>query len=97
MDDLLVRMPDNLHLIVLGVLYVAGLLAVFWKARQIGKTVDQAKIEENGILREPTPDERLTVAWSVAHERGRWFWHLILSGMLLVGLACLVVRVWLAP
>ena len=97
MDDLLIRMPDNLHLIILGVLYVAGLLAVFWKARQIGKTVDRAKIEENSMPRELTPEERLAGAWFLGHERGVWFWHLLFLGMLLVGLACLAVRVWLAP
>lgn len=40
--------------------------------------------------------QSLTIPWNKS-DRGKHFWHLIVAGVILVGLACLVLKFFVVP
>jgi len=75
-------------------LVAPGLVAILgWrKIRQIETEVDRARVRnDDGSLRDLSPAERVALAEKMDAERGKYFWHLIVGGILLAGGMLLVL------
>ena len=89
---------DPIEMIVLGILFVLGLIATFWIARRDAKLVRNAKIqEEDGTLRPPTRKEQFLIAQHLAHDKGKYFWHIIIAGIIIIAVVILVLKLVLVP
>jgi hypothetical protein len=89
---------DPIAMIGLGILLVITLVAGSGIAIRNAKLLRKVKIqEEDGTLQPPTRDEVFAISQHLASNKGKHFWHLIVVGIILVGLATLFVRLALVP
>lgn len=61
-------------------LWLVSVVLLLRKTRQITAELNRAKIKElDGLLRKPTPSERMVIANKLAYEKGKYFWWLVLT------------------
>jgi hypothetical protein len=66
--------------ILLTLLFLICVTLLLRKVRQITVEVKRAKIwEPDGSLRKPTTSKRMAIADKLAHEKGKYFWWLVLT------------------
>ena len=89
---------DTIEMTVMSIFFVLSLIACLWIARRNAKILRKVRIEEeDGTLRSPTREEFLALSQKMAHGRSRYFWYLIIGGIVLVALTTLAARFWLTP
>jgi hypothetical protein len=83
----------------IGFIACAGLsfgLIAFWLIRNLKRFRERVRnariLDPDGQLRQPTQEESLSISMAVASERGRHFWHLLLGGILLIGIVWVVMK-----
>ena len=75
-------------------LLLAGVSVGLWKTRQIVAQVDQSPARNrNGSPHHLTATEQLILVHYLPHQWNKHFWHIIIEGILFVGLMLLVLRV----
>ena len=74
--------------------YTACLSVCIWKIREIRAIVQEARIQEDGVSRKLTQEEKFALAHAIAHTKGKWFWHIAICGFVLIGSTFLVLKVW---
>ena len=85
-------MTDLEAMVLVPLVLVATLVGIL-KAMQIRRLVHGAKVlDEGGLPREMTPEERTDLVYSLTHDRGRHFWHLVFAGVVVIGATWLVLR-----
>jgi hypothetical protein len=73
---------------------LAGVGVGLWKTRQIVAQVDQSPARNrNGPPHHLAAMEQLVLAHYLPHQSNKHFWHIIIEGILLLGLTLLVLRV----
>lgn len=77
-----------------GLLLLIGVVLGLLKIGQIRTLVDQSRARNrDGSLPRLTTAERFVLAEYLAHQGGRYFWHIVVAGILFVGLMFLALRV----
>jgi uncharacterized membrane protein len=68
------------------------------KAHQMKKKLDEARIEQkDGTLRPLTQQERMSLGTAMAHDKGKYFWYLIISGIIIIALVIIVMKFIIVP
>ena len=80
-----------------SVLVVATAVLGFLLGRRQTRVVESLRVEDDGISRQLTDEEKLAVTLRLLYARSRWFWYIVTGGVLLVlGAAVLVKYVLLS-
>ena len=79
-------------------IFLAVLLLCLRKAHQIKKKLDEARMEQkDATLRPLTPEERMALSEIMVHDKGKYFWHLIIGGIIILALVIIVMKFIIVP